>query len=195
MEKKTYSDITILIDIDDTIQNFCETWVECLNDEYKTSVKYEEISDWDMCRFFPTLTKEEVYAPTYNPEFWDYVKPKPGAVEYVKKLIDEGYNVYLCTATYYQSVRPKFERIIQKHFPYINWNQVIVANQKQMIKADFLIDDGIHNLEDGDYIKILVSAPHNQLYNAEENGMIRADNWEFIYNKIIELSDKMIGEQ
>ena len=179
---------TILIDIDDTIENLCETWVDWLNKQYGTSVQYNEITEWNMSKFFPNLTKEQVFEPLYNPKLWDYVQPKPGAVEYVKKLIAEGYNVYLCTTTDYRNVRPKFEKIIQKHFPYINWNQVIIARRKQMINADVLVDDGVHNLENGNYIKILFTAPHNRGYDAEAHGMYRADNWEQVYSQIIDLA-------
>ena len=179
---------TILIDIDDTIENLCETWVDWLNKQYGTSVEYNKITKWDMSKFFPNLTKEQVYEPLYNPKLWDYVRPKQGAVKYVKKLIDEGYNVYLCTTTDYRNVRPKFESVIQKYFPYINWNQVIITSHKQMINADFLVDDGVHNLENGNYIKILVSAPHNANYDAESNDIYRANNWEEIYNLIHMLS-------
>ena len=181
---------TILIDIDDTIENLCETWVEWLNRQHGTSVSYNEITEWDMSKFFPSLTKEQVYAPLHNPMLWDFVKPKAGAVEYVKKLMDEGYNAYLCTTTDYRNVRPKFESVIQRHFPYIKWNQVIIASCKQMINANVLVDDGVHNLENGNYIKILVSASHNADYNAENNGMYRADTWEEIYDLI----HKLIGE-
>lgn len=181
---------TILIDIDDTIENLCEIWVDWLNKEYGTSVKYNDITEWDMSKFFSNLTREQIFEPLYNPKFWDCVQPKPGAVEYVKKLIDEGYNVYLCTTADYKNVRLKFENVIQKYFPYINWNQVIVASCKQMINADILVDDGLHNLENGNYIKILVSAPHNATYDAKGNGMYRVDNWEEIY----ELIHSLIGE-
>lgn len=53
-----------------------------------------------------------------------------------------------------------------------------------MIKADYLIDDGVHNLENGNFIKILMSAPHNRTYDAESNGMIRVNNWKEIYEII-----------
>lgn len=175
---------TILIDIDDVIENLCEAWVEWLNKQYGTSVDYTDITEWDISKFFPNLTKEQVYEPLHNPLLWEYVEPKDGAVEYVKKLIDDGYDVYLCTSTDYRNVKPKFESVIQKHFPYISWNQVIIASHKQMINADVLVDDGVHNLENGNYIKILVSAPHNASYDAKSNDMYRADNWEEIYNLI-----------
>lgn len=62
-----------------------------------------------------------------------------------------------------------------------------------MIKADFLIDDGVHNHEGGDYFKILVSAPHNRGYDAEANGMVRSENWKFTYDTIISQAKKIIG--
>ena len=43
-----------------------------------------------------------------------------------------------------------------------------------------LIDDGIHNLEGGEYKKILFTAPHNRYYDAEGNGMIRVSSWDEI---------------
>jgi 5'(3')-deoxyribonucleotidase len=54
---------------------------------------------------------------------------------------------------------------------------VIVTSKKQMIRGDVLIDDGVHNLEGGDYVKILMTAPHNRGSDAEKNGMIRVHNW------------------
>ena len=57
-----------------------------------------------------------------------------------------------------------------------------------MIKADILIDDAIHNLVYGDYVKILFDAPHNQGVNAEKYGIVRAKNWEEVYKIIGELN-------
>ena len=57
-----------------------------------------------------------------------------------------------------------------------------------MIRGDVLIDDGIHNLEGGDYVKILMTAPHNRNYDAEANGMIRVHNWEEIEEILSQLA-------
>ena len=43
-----------------------------------------------------------------------------------------------------------------------------------------LIDDGIHNLEGGEYRKILFTRPYNLHYDAEANGMIRVHTWDEI---------------
>lgn len=193
MNKKTFSDITILVDIDDTIENLLDAWCKWLNNKYDLFVKPEEVTNWDVTKFFPTLTKEQVFEPLHIDYFWKTVEPKAGAIKYVKKFVDDGFNVYLCTTTDYRNVKPKYEYIIMRYFPFIPWRNVIITDRKQMIKADFLIDDGVHNHEGGDYIKILVSAPHNRGYDAEANGMVRSDSWEFTYNTVIEFAKKIIG--
>lgn len=182
--RKAASEITILIDIDDTIEYLCKSWCKWLNEKYGTNVEYEDVTSWDVSSFFPSLTKDQVFEPLHDADFWKLVEPMPDAIEYVEKLMDDGFNVYLCTSTDYRNVRPKYEHIIQKHFPYISWNQVIVASRKQMINADILVDDGLHNLEGGLYTKILMTAPHNRAYDAEANGMFRAHNWREIYDFI-----------
>lgn len=182
--------LTILIDIDDTIEYLCRAWVKWLNDRYGTNVQYDDVTDWDISSFFPTLTREQVFEPLHREDFWELVEPMPDAIEYVRKLMDEGNNVYLCTTTDYRNVRPKFESIIQRHFPYISWNQVIVASNKQMINADVLVDDGTHNLEGGKYFGIVFTASHNKGYDAEAHGFSRANNWREVYGIIREYAHR-----
>lgn len=186
-EKNVFVNTTVLVDVDDTMIDLLSAWCNWLNQFYGLCVKPDEVTNWNITEFFPTLTAEQVFEPLHTDHFWKTVKPKGEAVKYVKRLIDDGFKVYLCTATDYKNIKPKFEYAILKYFPFISWQQVIVADCKQMIKADFLIDDGIHNHYDGDYFKILVSAPHNKRYDAEANGLVRSENWESTYNIIINL--------
>lgn len=176
---------TILIDVDDVINNCCEEWCNYLNRRYGCSVHFSEVTEWEMSKFFPELTNEQIFEPLYLLEFWRKLKPKDKAGKYIKQLMDEGHKVYLCTTSNYQSVRPKFELFINRWFPYIKWSQIIITSNKQMIEADFLVDDGVHNLDGGKYNKILMTAPHNKNYDAKGNGMHRADDWDDVY-KIIQ---------
>lgn len=178
-------DITILVDIDDTIEDLLGAWCKWLNEKHNLNVQPKDIKEWDMSKAYPTLSQKELYEPLNYRCFWDkWVKPKPDAMKYLKKLYDDGFNIYLCTATYYKSVEMKYECIVQRYFPYIKWDHVIITSNKAMIHGDFLIDDGIHNLEHGDFIKILLSASHNMEYDAATNGMFRATDWEWIYSFI-----------
>ena len=193
LAKTKYSDFTILVDIDDVIENLCEAWIHWLNCEYLKNVNWEDVDDWDIAKFFPDLTREQVFDPLHHDEFWRCVKPKGDAIYYLKLLIDEGFDVYLCTTTDYRNVKPKFVSIIMQYFPYISWSKVIVTSKKQMIKADFLVDDGPHNLEGGDYIKILFDAGHNRKYDEASNGMLRFKVWDQIYSYIHKKSDEIIS--
>lgn len=176
--------LTILVDMDDTIENLAEAWVDYLNARHQTSTSLSDITDWDISKVFPTLTKEQVYAPLFEDAFWSWVKPMKGASETLQKLIADGHTVLIVTTSNYQTLAAKMEQVLFRYFPFLTWNDVIITAHKQLIKGDVLIDDGIHNLEGGDYFKILMTAPHNRNYDADKNGMYRVSSWSDAYSAI-----------
>lgn len=184
---KRVEKLTILVDMDDTMVDLMSVWIARLNKQYGLSIKNSDICVWDLMQIFTALTKEQIYAPLHDPELWDELQPIEGSVKYIKKLIDDGHNVYVVTSAHYKTFQPKIEKVILKYFPYISWRNVIVTSKKQMIKGDILIDDAVHNHIGGDYQKFLMNAPHNQSYDAEENRMIRVSSWKEIYELIVNI--------
>ncbi len=180
--------MTILVDMDDTIEQLLKPWLAALNKKYGRSVAYDDIRSWNLLEAYPGLTLEQLYGVTMEKGFWKTVRPIPGAPEGLKKLVDEGHDVYIVTATPYESVREKLEDVLFRWFPFLTWKKVIIAANKQLIRGDVLIDDGVHNLENGDFIRILMTAPHNRDYDAEANGMIRVHGWEEIVDVIERLA-------
>lgn len=177
--------LTILVDMDDTIEYLLFSWVDCLNKRYGLSVKYGDIHEWDMRTSFPTLTAEQVYAPLVEDDFWMTVKPIPDAEMVLKWAIEQGHSIYIVTASYYKSIKAKMENVLFRHFPFLSWENVIITHNKQMIHGDILIDDAPHNLENGDYIKLLMTANHNRSYNASANGMVRVNDWLDVQSCIV----------
>lgn len=169
--------LKILIDMDDTIEHLLSSWIKWLNCRYGTSVKNEEVTQWDLQIAFPSLTKEQIHAPLEEEEFWQQVEPMAGASEVILWMIEQGHEVYIVTASAYRTIRPKMEQMLFKHFPFLTWDNVIITNHKQMINGDILIDDAPHNLIRGKYIQVLMDAPHNRSFNEEEYGMLRVTNW------------------
>lgn len=182
--------LKVLVDMDDTMENLLVCWLNKLNEKHGTGIKYSDIYCWDMCKIFPELSKSEIFAPLHDESFWEDIKPIDGSVQYLQQLIKDGHDVYVVTAAHYNTVKPKIEKVLLKYFPFIPWNNVIITSSKQMINGDVLIDDAPHNLVGGTYFKILMDAPHNQGYTAENNGMVRVHNWEEIYRLITQLSYK-----
>lgn len=173
--------MTILIDMDDTIENLGIAWTNYLNKKYDKNVDWFSIRQWDMKIPYPDLTEEQIFGALSEEELWDTVTAKEDAPYYVKKLMDEGNKVYIVTASWYSTIKTKVERCLFKYFPFISWNQVIVTTDKHLIKGDILLDDNPQNLLNGDYFGILFTAPHNIDYDDSQVDMIRVDNWKSAY--------------
>lgn len=182
--------MTILVDMDDTIEQLIQAWVDGVNREYRYSVNYEDVTQWDVSAAFPGLSREQVYAIPMRRGFWKTVRPFPGAADALRRLMDAGHEILIVTATQFESVPEKINGFLFEHFPFLHEDQVIITGKKQRIRGDILIDDGVHNLEGGDYYKILMTAPHNQTYDAEANGMIRVHNWAEIEEVIANLHER-----
>ena len=172
---------TICVDMDDTIENLLDTWVAWLNDKYNLDVTVDDCKSWQLSHVYPSLTDEQIFEPLSIESFWSQVKPKSDAQYYINKLIEDGQEIYICTASHYDTVAYKMRAIIEKHFPAIDWKHIIVAHNKSMIKCDVIVDDGPHNLLLSDGHKILYDAVHNKSFNAEAHKIKRCNNWEQIF--------------
>ncbi|MBQ8787279.1 MAG: HAD hydrolase-like protein [Oscillospiraceae bacterium] len=172
----------ILVDMDDTIENLTEAWINYANKRFGTAVNAADVTTWDPSEAFPLVSHEEMYALLLEDELYETVKPLKGAVHYLQKLISDGHEVFIVTNSPYQVMKAKMENVLFRYFPFIDWKHVIITGNKPLIKGDVLIDDGVHNLQDGDYAKMLFTAPHNRDFDAERNGMVRVDGWKMIYN-------------
>lgn len=170
--------MTILVDMDDTIEQLLDAWVCGVNARYGYSTAYDDVHSWDVSQAFPGLTREQVYDIPMQPGFWKTVKPMPGAAEALTRFMEAGHEVFIVTATPFESVPEKMTDVLFRYFPFLTWDQVIVTTRKQMIRGDVMIDDGPHNLEGSACAKILMTAPHNRSYDAEAHGMIRVNNWQ-----------------
>ncbi|MBR0165097.1 MAG: hypothetical protein IJQ12_10535 [Lachnospiraceae bacterium] len=181
----------ILVDMDDTLENFTEAWVDYANRRFGTSVAPEEITDWDPSVHFEGVSHDEMYDLILEDDFYYTLKPLEDAAHYLKKIMDAGHEVLIVTSTQHQVVPIKMEQVLFRFFPFLTWDQVIVTSRKQMLRGDILIDDAPHNHIGGDYEKILITAPHNRHFDAEAHGMIRVDNWEEIYREVMRIAEEM----
>lgn len=176
--------MTILVDMDEVLDQLLQAWIPYLNKKYGMDVDPEDVTGWWVTDFYPGLTRKQVYGALKDEELWATVKPVPGASEGLRKLMADGHEIFVVTNSDYRTVKIKMETVLFRYFPFLSWDNVILTAKKQMIRGDVLIDDGIHNLEGGDYHKLLMDAPHNRAYDAGIHGMYRVFNWEDIYRVI-----------
>ena len=183
--------LTVLVDLDDPIEGLLAAWVGYLNTHHGTAVKKDDITEWDISLFFPEIPKSQVYAPLYEDDFWKTVEPFVDAAEYLQRLKDDGHKVLIVTTSDYRSLKSKMDNVLFKYFPFIRWSDVIITSNKQMVRGDVIIDDGLHNLIGGDYEKVLMTAPHNKYFSEEEYyGIRRVNNWYEAYNVVCEIAQE-----
>jgi len=174
----------VLVDMDDVLEKLVEGWTQYNNNKFGTKIDPDEIDSWQMDLFFPGF-EDRVYDAEKDDALWDLVKPMPGAVENVKKIIDDGHEVYVVSATYHETLKAKMEKVLFKYFPYLDWKHVILTHHKELVKGDVLIDDGPHNLVgDRPYRKVLFTANHNKRLDEKSIGAVRVNNWDEAYEEI-----------
>lgn len=192
----TKKDFIIGIDMDDTIENLLDAWTDYLNAKYGYNYHSDDIFDWNLGKTYTELTEEQIVQPLHDNALWEKVKPKHDAVKYVKKLIDEGFTVYICTHSDYRTLETKMEKVLFKYFPFIDWNHVFVCHTKSLCKFDVLVDDYEKNLIYGSYIGILYHTAHNASFDETKYPRIyRRDNWESIYETIESLYEERLDEE
>lgn len=174
---------TIGIDLDDVCWDFLEAWLERHNEVTEDNVQLDDIKSWHIEQYINKGSKEMLLYLLEQSDFWQTVQPKVESQRYIRKLIDDGYDVYIVTATSHKVMNNKMNRFFDL-FPFIDPKKIIVTNSKQMVGVDLLVDDNPENLRGGLYNKILFHAPHNRYSNEKEIGAFRCYDWEEVYNKI-----------
>lgn len=179
--------LTILVDVDNVLEDLDTAWVNAVNAKYGTKVQPNKIVDWDIQRFFPTLSRTQVFSPLHTKELWESLLPLNGSQEYLKRLIDDRHKIVIVTSAHPDTISYKY-KFLSRHFPFLSFKDVIIASQKQLVLGDVLIDDAPHNLEGGSYKGILMNAYHNASYDAEANGFVRAKDWDAVYQIIKQMA-------
>lgn len=186
--------LTILVDMDDVLENLVECWVNELNKKCGSFLCEENITDWKIAKFFPSLTNDEIFSPLNTIEFWEKISPMQNAQEILKQLIDDGHTVRVVTASHYATVSAKIKRLLEM-YPYLKWEDVIIASDKSLICGDIMIDDGTHNLEVTSCgLAVLFDRPHNRSYNDEAAGMVRVETWDEIYKVVSEFANLLSAD-
>lgn len=178
----------LLTDMDDVLENLLENWVELLKFQQRNNPDYihktaEEITSWDMQAAFPMLSADEIYAPLNTDIIWKMIKPIEGAAEILKKYNSlPNVDVRLVTSSHYSSIPAKRE-FLRKYFPFIRWNQIIIAGhgEKQYVLGNVLIDDYEGNLVGGEYKGLLFDTAHNRHFDVSKYPSItRVQSWDDI---------------
>lgn len=183
--------MTILVDIDGVLNDMQAKLLKEINNAYKTDFKIEDITYWEWLNDIANdpRVNEPIWWLTERPWFWDFVQINRKAVEVIEGWVKQGHKVRFVTASYFSDTLSHKIKTTLEAFNYnlINERNVIVAQDKSVIKGDIMIDDCVDNLKDFDGERICFAQPWNALYG----DMWRTNNWDYI-DKIVQ--DIVYGE-
>ena len=152
----------LLIDQDDVLAEYILEVTHRFNDKFGSSYHPNDCIRWDLVSIFG----EGILDIMYSPEIFRELVPVKHAIETFKRLYDSNlFEMFIVTAAIPSAVPHKHEWIRQ-YMPFFPEKNVIICVEKQMIKGDFLLDDGLHNIEafaNGGGTSIIFDRPHNQL--------------------------------
>jgi len=173
------------IDLDTTLNNLMEHWLDCYNEDYN-----DNLTQWNTWHVDENVKPEcgiKILDYLLKPNFFYDLEIKENAVEVIDFLM--GYfDIYIVTAYLPENCLEKVNWV-KKFIPNIKPENIIFINDKSMVDIDFLIDDGPHNIQAFSPIKtaIIYDMPYNQYldYDAFQT-WDRVKNW----NEIKELFEE-----
>lgn len=110
----------------------------------------------------------------FDKGFFRDLEVMPDSQEVIRELMED-YDIFITTAAmeFRSSFEDKYDWL-QEHFPFLHWKNFVFCGDKSIIRADYMIDDHVNNLESFKGTGILYTASHN----VHEKRFTRVDNWQ-----------------
>lgn len=181
--------MTIVCDVDNVICNLQDAVISLFNERHGTNYTLDDFNDYNIENVLPL--KEAVLMKDMYSEsgIYDYVKPLVGSQDGLKKLINDGHQVYLVTDTPPKIYGEKVEWI-QHFFPYIEHGHIVAMKHKHLFKCDLMIEDNTNNLLSGvSYHRVCIDYPWNRHVKDHVYDIHRCHNWDealYVIDKIKE---------
>lgn len=180
--------LVICIDIDEVLNDLMEKTIAIYNNRYNAKLSLEDFTDYDIFKDLAYDDAEKLVALWQEEELWNSLEPRKGAQRSVKKLVDDGHEVYLATSTHYKNFAWKV-KWLQHYFGMIPTKNIICIGNKGLLKCDVLIDDCVDNLLANKLCnRVLFDCHWNQYVRDDVYFITRVHNWDEIIKVVDEIS-------
>lgn len=169
------------VDLDDVLWDLLSAWLKRYNVIVDGDVKPSDVKSWNIEQYIVPNTREMLFYILEQNDFWETVQPMHGAREALYRLMRDGYNVYIVTASNYKTLPSKLNHFLDL-YPFVHKDQVVVTKEKQLLDLDVMIDDNPENLCHASYDKLLFDRPSNQWVRKDD--IHRVYTWAEIYQFI-----------
>ena len=171
----------ILVDMDGVLADVYSRFYELNRQEEGNILTFTDVAGKLEAEAFPNQIRWVT-----KPGFFRSVPFMPGSIEVLKNL-NSAYEIIVnsLATEFPQSLTDK-QLWLQDHFPFISWKQMVFYGNKNLIRADIMIDDHPKNLDNFPGETILFTQPHNIFLN--ETKHLRVSSWEEIESLLIKKS-------
>lgn len=143
--------IIIGIDVDNVISDFTTLFIKKFNEKTGENLKREDLKNWNLKQAINELYNGRIDGEISNTilleeGFFSDLTLKNNSLNILKKISNNDlFEIKIVTAIYphLTTIRDRWLKANLKDIKY----SVFYESKKQNIKMDYLIDDGIHNLE------------------------------------------------
>jgi len=157
------------IDLDSTLNNLLDVWVEEYNRHYSDALCPDEITDWGIHQFTKDSCGLKVYDLLKKPGLFMSCEPVKMSQQ-ITKWLSMHHELWIVTASEPNNIEEK-AKWIDLYYPHIGSSNIIMTRDKSLIHVDVLIDDGWHHIHAFPGIGLLMDMPHNRKYNCERRMM------------------------
>ncbi|MGA2249872.1 5' nucleotidase, NT5C type [Terracidiphilus sp.] len=164
----------ICVDMDEVMADTLAEHLRRYNHEFDEALTTEDLAGKNLWEVTPMDRQEQLRAFLDAEDFFADLPLIPGSQEVLRSLVQR-FEVFIATAA--MSVPNSFAakyHWLQRHFSFIPPTHYVFCGNKNILRADYLIDDLPRNLQRFEGHGILFSAPHNLAVT----GFTRVDNWQ-----------------
>lgn len=172
------------IDLDNVVVNTTESVIEYLNERIPNlNAKMEDMKQYWLEKNLPSAYSLLVQESFENKKMWKKVKLIKGAKKYIKKLFEDGHEIYFVTSSLPENLRKKIKHLTREldflSEDYV-WKHTVNIQYKQLLNLDVLIDDCMDNLTGTrTYKSICFAYPWNECI--ADPRIFRCNDWRSIY--------------
>ena len=111
------------------------------------------------------------------PGFFARLRPMPGAVAALNEMLDEGWDVRICTAPLLHNPTCASDKIasLAEHFGQRWTRRAVITKDKTLVRGDVLIDD--KPVVDGDWTPVWKHVVFDATYNQDAPSPYRLTGW------------------
>lgn len=147
----------IILDADDVLLDCNAYALDLLREKTGGTYSIENVTGWGLLG----IPEDERLSFLQCKSFYENQPALPGAQGFLSALCGMA-NVTIMTAVYPQFMGERIERLMQL-FPDFPMENIIMGKRKEMLQADVMLDDGVHNLlSSGTTLPVLFRQPWNR---------------------------------